>query len=133
MSAFSSYLENKTLDHILGGGDYSRPATVYLALFTAAPTESGGGTEVSGGSYARLAITNNSTNFPAASGGSKSNGTAITLGPASAGWGTVSHWAIFDASTGGNMLYFGACGSAKAIDTSDSFTIAASQLTITLD
>ena len=48
----SDYLENEILDHVLGGADYSRPATVYIALYTAAPTDAGGGTEVTGGSYA---------------------------------------------------------------------------------
>jgi hypothetical protein len=49
----SNYLENKLLDHVYGGPDYPRPATVYVALFTAAPTDSGGGTEVSGSGVSR--------------------------------------------------------------------------------
>lgn len=107
----SDYLENKILDHVLGGGDYTRPATVYVGLFTTAPSDTGGGTEVSGGSYARVAVTNNATNFPAASSGSKSNGTAITFPAATANWGTVVAFGIFDASSGGNLLYWGWLGS----------------------
>lgn len=134
MSAFSSDLEDKVMNHILGGGDYTRLATVYLALFTAAPNETGGGTEVSGSGYARLAITNNATNFPAASGGQKTNGTALTFPAASGGsWGTVSHWALMSASSGGVILFFGAFSAAKTIGDTDQLTIPVSQLAITLD
>jgi len=90
----SNYLENKVLDHVLGGGDYTRPATVYVALYTVAPSDTGGGTEVTGGSYARAAVTNNSTNWPAASGGEKSNGTEITFETATASWG-MSQLALY--------------------------------------
>ncbi|MBA7580220.1 hypothetical protein ES708_22111 [subsurface metagenome] len=102
----SDYLENKQLDHVLGGPDYSRPATVYVALYTIAPTDAGGGTEVSGGGYARVAVTNNATNWPAAAGGAKSNGTPITFPQATADWGTVVAFAILDAPTAGNFLYW---------------------------
>jgi hypothetical protein len=104
MSSFADYLENKLLDHVFGGTAYSAPGTLYAALFTAAPTDAGGGTEVTGGSYARAAITNNTTNFPNASGGAKSNGTAITFATATADWGTVTAIGIMDASTSGNLL-----------------------------
>ena len=103
--SYSDYLENKLLDHWLGGPDYSRPATVYLALFTVAPDDAGaGGTEVSGGSYARLAVTNNATNFPAAAGGSKSNALALTFATASADWGIIVSAALYDAAAAGNFL-----------------------------
>jgi hypothetical protein len=134
MSAFSLDLENKVMNHILGGGDYTRLATVHLALFTAAPTETGGGTEVSGSGYSRLAVTNNSTNFPAASGGQKSNGTAFTFPAASGGsWGTVTHWAFMSASTGGDILFFGALASAKTVNNTDVLSFGVGQLSITLD
>jgi hypothetical protein len=134
MSAFSADLENKVMNHVLGGSDYSRLATVYLALFTAAPNETGGGTEVSGSGYSRLAITNNATNFPASSGGQKSNGTALTFAAASGGaWGTVTHWALMSASSGGDMLFFGALNAAKAIADTDVVSFPVSALSITLD
>ena len=133
MSALSAYLENKIADHILGNTVFTTPGTVYLALFTAAPTESGGGTEVTGGSYARLAITNNSTNWPAASGGLKSNGVALTLVTATATWGTVTHWALFDAASGGNMLFFGAVSPSKLIESGDSFSVAIGELDLTFE
>jgi hypothetical protein len=134
MSAFSSDLENKVMNHILGAGTYTPVTTLYLALFTVAPTENGGGTEVAGYGYTRLSITNNPTNFPAASSGQKSNGTAFTFPAASGGsWGTVSHWALMSASSSGDMLFFGAFNAAKTIADTDSLTIPINQLTITLD
>lgn len=134
MGSKGDYLENKLLDHVLGGGDYSRPATVYVALYTATPSDSGGGTEVSGGSYARVAVTNNSTNWPAASGGSKSNGTAITFPTPSANWGTVTSFGILDAATSGNLLYWGALSASKTINNGDAAPqFAAGALTITED
>src|SRR3972149_249132 len=96
MSA-SSDLENKILNHILGGGDYTRLATIYVALYTSDPGEDGSANtnEATGTDYARAAVTNNDTNWPAASGGSKANGTAINFPtPGSGGWGTVTHFGI---------------------------------------
>lgn len=115
MSAESDYLENALLDHVLGGPDYVRPSDVYVALFTAAPTDAGGGTEVSGGSYARLAITNDATNFPAASGGTKSNGTVFAFATPTGDWGTVVSCAVFDDPTAGNLLYHGPLNPEKTI------------------
>jgi len=129
----SDYLENKVLDHVLGGGDFTRPATVYIALYTVAPSDSGGGTEVSGGSYARAAVTNNSTNWPAASAGAKSNGTAITFATATANWGTVVAFAIFDAASAGNMLYWGDLTTSKAINNGDTASFPVGDIDITED
>lgn len=129
----SDYLENELLDHLYGGDDYSRPATVYLALFTSAPTDAGGGTEVSGGAYARVAVTNNATNWPAATGGTKKNGTAITFPTATANWGTVVAFAIFDAATAGNILHWGDLTVAKTVTTGDTPSFAANAITITED
>lgn len=129
----SDYLENEILDHILGGSDYTRPATVYVAIYTATPNDAGGGTEVSGGSYARAAVTNNATNWPAASGGAKSNGSAITFPTPTAGWGTATSFGIFDASTGGNLLYYGNLSANKTIDIDDSVSFAIGALDITED
>ena len=129
----SDYLENELLDHVLGGGDYSRPATVYVALYTAAPTDAGGGTEVSGGSYARVAVTNNATNWPAASGGAKSNGTEITFPTATADWGEVVAFAILDAAAAGNFLYWGDLTTPKTINDGDTAKFAVGDLDVTED
>ena len=133
MSAFSDYLENKVLDHIFGGGDYTRPGTLYFALYTAAPTDSGGGTEVSGGSYARKAVTNNGTNFPSASGGQQTNGAEIAFPTATASWGEVVAWGILDASTGGNLLAHGALTTARDIQNGDTPKFQASTFVVSLD
>lgn len=121
------------LDHVLGGGSYARATNVYVALFTATPTSAGGGTEVSGGSYARVALTNNSTNFPAAAGSTptKSNGAAVTYPSATVSWGTVNSFALFDASSGGNMLYWGPLTASRAVNVGDTPSFAVGALTIT--
>jgi len=99
MSDFSDYLENELLDHVFRNSSYSPPAAVYLGLYTAAPTDAGGGTQVTGGGYARQAIT-----FGAASGGAISNTSAVEFTASGANFGTITHVGIFDASTSGNLL-----------------------------
>lgn len=133
MSAFSDYLENKVLDHILGGADYTRPANVYYALYTAGPTDAGGGTQVTGNNYARVEVANNSTNFPASSSGQKQNGAIITFPTATGAWGTVSHVGIFDAASGGNLLMHAALSSTKVIENGDTPSWPVGALTFTLD
>lgn len=132
MSAASDYLENKILDHIVGGGDYTRPANLYFAFFTVAPTDAGGGTEVSGNGYARVAMTNNSTNFPAASGGSKTNGVAIVFPTATGNWGTITHYGVFDAASGGNLLFHGALSASKLVENGDTPSYPVSSMTFTV-
>lgn len=132
----SNYLENAMLDHVLGGGNYTRPATLYCALFlqSSAVGEAGGGTEVSGTGYAREAITNDATNFPAASGGAKSNGVVVDFGTVGAGgWGQVGSFGLFDASSGGNLLYYGSLGTPKTLDAGDEVTFPIGALDFTED
>ena len=136
MGSKSNYLENEILDHVLGGGDYTRPATVYVGLWTSALDDTSDGStagEVSGGSYARVSVTNDATNWPAASGGAKSNGTAITFPQATALWGTVTHFAILDAVTAGNILYHGALTTSKTVESGDTAEFAVGDLDITED
>lgn len=133
MAGKSDYLENKVLDHIFGATAYTAPATIYMALFTATPADSGGGTEVSGGAYARAAITNNTTNWPAASGGVKSNGTTVTFPTSTAAWGNVTHFGFYDASTAGNLLYFGALDNAQNVGINNVMSFTAGTLTLTED
>lgn len=119
MAGKSDFLENEILDHLLGNAAYAAPATVYVGLYTAAPTDAGGGTEVSGGSYARAAVTNNATNWPAASGGAKANGTAITFPAPTANWGVIVAFGIFDAASAGNLLYWGLVTPNKTVNNGD--------------
>lgn len=131
--SFSNFLELELLDHVFGNAAYTAPATLYVALFTATPSDTGGGTEVSGGSYARKDVTNNATNFPAAAAGAKSNGTAITFVTATASWGVVTQFGIFDASTAGNLLAWGDLTASKTVDSGDTVSFAVGDLDITLD
>jgi len=114
----SIYLEKKCLDETFGNASKPSRPTLYFALFTASPSDSTDtGTEVSGGSYARAAVTNNSTNFPAAArGGSspatKSNGIDIFFPTSTAGWGNIVAFGVYDAATSGNLLYWGAVSGA---------------------
>ena len=126
----SNYQENVTLDARYGSGS---PATVYVALVTSASSDAGMGTEVSGGNYSRAAVTNNSTNFPAASGGSKSNGTPINFPTPSASWGTVVGFVTYDASSGGNAMDYAALTTNKTIDSGDTVSFPIGSLVITED
>jgi hypothetical protein len=133
----SNYLENALLDHVLGGPDYTRPATVYMGLFTVAPSDSGGGTEASTGvwtNYARAAVTNNNTNFPAASGGIKTNGTAVSFGTASISGTapTIVGYGIYDASVAGNLLFW-ASFTGQIVNNGSPISIQAGDLSVTED
>lgn len=136
MSA-SNYLEDEILDHILGAATFTAPATVYIALYTANPGESASITtnEVTGTGYARVAVTNNLTNWPASSGGYKSNGTVITFATAgSGGWGTITHFAIVDSASGaGNSLFYGALTDSKTVAEGDECRFNIGAITITMD
>jgi hypothetical protein len=134
MSAASNYLENKVLDHVLTSTAYTQPSTRYLALFTNtsgnAATNLEAGTltdEVSGGSYARKAVT-----FAAASSGSSATNATVTFDAATASWGSVTHVAVMDASTSGNVLFWGAVTTAKTIDSGDTFQVSSGNLTVSL-
>jgi hypothetical protein len=127
-TAFTNFLELELLDHVFRNSAYTPPAAVYAALFTAAPGETGGGTEVSGGTYAREAIT-----FGAAADGEVTNSAEVDFGTATANWGTISHVGIFDASSAGNMLAYGALASNKTVNNGDSFSFAIGTLTVALD
>lgn len=134
--SFSDFLENELLDHVFGNAAYTAPATLYVGLFTAAPTDAGGGTEVGTGTwtnYARVAVTNNATNFPAAAAGAKSNGTAISFGAATAtGPVTVVAVGIFDAATAGNLLAWADLTTNKTVNNGDTPSFAVGELDITL-
>jgi len=128
MAEFSDYLENKIIDHMLRNQAYTPPATVYLALFTTATSDAGGGTEVSGGAYARQAVS-----LSAASGGASENSADITFPTATADWGTVTHVALMDALSGGNMLMHTPLDASKTVNNGDTFKISAGDLDVNVD
>lgn len=127
MAAISVYLSNIILNEVLRGVDYTPPASAYLALYTDDPTANDIGTEVSGGGYARQIVT-----FSNASGGQIVNDVDIVFPQATASWGTITHIGIRDASTGGNLLFYGPLDISKTIDSGDQLKIPAGELTITL-
>jgi len=130
MSGFSDYLEDKVLDHVFGGNAFTAPSTLYVALFTVAPTDTGGGTEVSGGAYARQTATFNVSGTDPTT---ATNAAAIEYPTATADYGTVVAVGIFDASSGGNMLAYASLTASKTIASGDVFRIPAGDIDITLD
>jgi hypothetical protein len=126
MAAMSNYLELKMLDHFLGTASTSAPSNVFLSLWTSDPTDAGSGNELSGSGYARQDI-----NFAAASGGAAASNATVTFPTATGSWGTITHVAVHDASTSGNMLFHGALSASKAIGSGDVFQVASGDITIT--
>lgn len=125
--SFSNYLENKVLGHVFGGTAYTAPSTLYVALFTSDPGEAGTGTELSGSGYARQSVAFTVT------GNAATNSAAIEFPTATASWGTVTHAAIYDASSSGNILASSALSTSKTIDTGDVLRFPAGDIDITLD
>jgi hypothetical protein len=143
MSAMSDYLENRIIDHVFRGQTYALPV-LYVGLLTAAPSDSGGGTEVSGNAYARVKAaasasqaltdwksTQNDSLSSTGTGGNTTNTAAVTFPTPTAGWGTVTHFGIYDQLTGINLLFWGVLTIAKTINQSDTVTFPAGTLSIT--
>lgn len=124
----SDWAENAALDWLMGGSSPTRPTTRYIGLFTAAPNDAGGGTEVSGSGYARQAAT-----WDAAASGVTANSGALTFTASGGSWGTVTHIGIFSASTGGNLLWHGALTASKTVGDGDSLVFAIGDIDLTLD
>jgi hypothetical protein len=144
MAAMTDFLENKLVDHLFRGTSFTAPTALYVGLLTAAPSDTGGGTEVTGGSYARVSWAPNGTNWTntqnsgtgvsSGTGGTTSNSGAITFPAPTANWGTISHFAIYDASTVGNMLWWGALTQSKTVNNGDAApSFQAGALSIQLD
>ena len=129
MAEMSNYLENALLNGTLNGTTYTAPTTVYVSLWTTNPNDDGSGAEVTGGSYARTAVS-----FATATGttGNVLNDAVVEFPAATAVWGTVGWIGINDAATSGNLMYHTALDAAKTIDTGDIFKIAIGNLSVTL-
>lgn len=130
--SISNYLELKLLEHSVGKTSFTMPSGCYLALFTATPSDAGGGTEVStsGTAYARVQT---NTSWATAASGAISTNADIEFSEATASWGTITQIGLFDASTSGNLLWWGDLSASKAVGTGDVFKITAGNLTLTLD
>ena len=127
MAEFSNFLENALINAVLRNTTYTSPATVYVSLYTSDPTDADTGTEVSGGSYARTAVT-----MGAPSNGVSTNSADVTFPTATGSWGTVTHIGIHDASTSGNLLFHTPLDTSKTIDSGDIFKITTGNLSVTL-
>jgi hypothetical protein len=130
-------MENAVLDASLGAGATLLGSTVEIALSTTTIADDGTGiTEPSVGAYARVSVSNDGTNWGAASGGIKTNAVDIIFPEATAGWGTLTHWALYDS---GVMKFHGTIDDGAGtpdpitVVTEDRVRFTASQLRITLD
>lgn len=143
--SLSNFLENEIVDHIFRARSYTAPATIYVALHTGDPGESGASSEVStsGTNYARASLAASAANWKgtgnevsgdsAGTGGQTKNAVAITFNVPSATWGTVTYFSLWDAVSAGNCLGSGALTTAKVINASDTVSFAADTLTVTFD
>ena len=127
MAEFSNFLENALINATLRATTYTSPATVYVSLYLTDPTDADSGTEVSGGSYARTAVT-----FGAPSNGVTTNSADVTFPTSTGSWGVVAYIGIHDASTSGNLLFHTALDTSKTIDSGDIFKISTGNLSVTL-
>jgi hypothetical protein len=127
MAEMSNFLENALINATLRNTTYTSVATVYVSLWTTDPTDAGSGTEVSGGSYARTAVT-----FGAPSNGATTNSADVTFPTATGSWGTVGWIGINDALSSGNLLYHTALDTSKTITSGDIFKISTGNLSVTL-
>jgi hypothetical protein len=129
MAALSDYAEKLLLDWAMTTGSATRPTAWYVALYTAAPSDSGGGTEVSTGGYARQAVTFGAASSP---GGTTSNTGAVSFTASGANYGTVTHIGIFDALTTGNLLWHGAMTASKTVNDGDTLEFSIGNIDLTL-
>ena len=143
--SMTDYLENKLLDWLIRGQTLTQLTNVYVSLHTASCSDSSTGTEVTGGSYARVTVaaamaqwagtqSAGSTTASTGTGGTTSNNGAITFPAPTANWGTVTHFGLFDASSGGNQLFCAALTTSKTVNNGDAApSFAAAALTVQID
>ncbi len=122
----TTYLEDELIDHVLRNAAYSSPTTVYISLHSAAPTEAGGGAELTGNGYAREAIT-----FGAPSDGVSANTNTITFTASGGAWSAIVGHAIWDAVSAGNMLYYEDSVSGPTLADTESYEFGAGDITVT--
>ena len=129
MAALSDHAENLLLNYLMTAGSVTRPTNWYVALYTAAPNDAGGGTELSGSGYARQSIA-----FDAATGtgGTTDNSADVVFTAAGGDWGTITHIGIHDAATSGNLLWHGAMSTSKTVTDGDSLQFSAGNVDLTI-
>jgi hypothetical protein len=129
MAALSDYAEKLLLDWAMTTGSATRPTAWYVALYTAAPSDSGGGTEVSTGGYTRQSVAFGAASSP---GGTTSNTGAVSFTASGANFGTVTHIGIFDNSSGGNLLWHGSMTASKTVNDGDTLEFSIGNIDLTL-
>jgi hypothetical protein len=129
MSALSDAAEKLLLDWLMTTGTATRPTAWYIGLYTAAPSDSGGGTEVSGNGYSRQSVTFGAASSP---GGTTDNTGAVSFTASGGNWGTITHVGIFTASTSGTLLWHGALSASRTINDGDTLSFAIGAITLTL-
>ena len=129
MAALSDHAEKLLLDFLMTTGTATRPTNWYVALYTGAPSDSGGGTEVSGAGYARQSVAFDAAASP---GGTTSNSADVSFTAAGGNYGTVTHLGIFDASSSGNLLWHGALTADKTVEDGDTITFTAGNIDLTM-
>jgi hypothetical protein len=129
MAALSDHAEALLLDWLMTSGSATRPTAWYVALYTTAPSDSGGGTEVSGSGYAREAVTFAAATSP---GGTTSNSGAVSFTASGGDWGSITHIGIHDALSGGNLLWHGAMTAAKTVNDGDTLEFSIGNIDLTI-
>jgi hypothetical protein len=129
MAALSDYAEKLLLDFLMTTGTATRPTVWYVGLYTGAPSDSGGGTEVSGNGYSRQSVAFDAASTP---GGTTSNSGAVSFTASGGSWGTITHMAIHDASSSGNMLWHGGLTTSKTVGDGDTLEFAIGNIDLTL-
>ena len=129
MAALSDHAEALLLDWLMTNGTATRPTAWYVGLYTAAPSDSGGGTEVAGNGYAREAVTFAAATSP---GGTTSNSGAVSFTASGGDWGTITHIGIHDASTGGNLLWHGSMTASKTVADGDTLEFSIGNIDLTI-
>jgi len=144
-TSMSDYLENKLIDWLLRGQSFTAPTNVYVSLHTSGCSDSSNGTEVSGGSYARVQVASSTANWAgtqsagsttasSGTGGTTSNNNAVTFPAPTGNWGVITHFGIYDASSSGNLLFCAALTASKTVNNGDAApSFAAGALTIQID
>jgi len=129
MAALSDYAEKLLLDWMMTTGSATRPTAWYVGLFTAAPSDSGGGTEVSGSGYARESAAFDAAASP---GGTTSNSADISFTASGGNWGTITHIGIFDAVSAGNLLWHGSMTASKVVNDGDTLQFSTGNIDLTI-
>lgn len=129
MAALSDHAEKLLLDWLMTSGTATRPTAWYVALYTAAPSDSGGGTELTGNGYSRQSVAFDAATSP---GGTTSNSGDVTFTASGGDWGTVTHIGIHDASSGGQLLWHGAMTTSKTIADGDTLQFSTGNIDLTI-